>query len=55
MMRPMQPSTSRGRKWRRFVRHNRNFLFGGFVLVIILALVALLFWVMTSPKFLKTR
>jgi phosphotransferase system glucose/maltose/N-acetylglucosamine-specific IIC component len=53
MMPPMQSQPQRGRKWRRFVRNNRNLLFTGFLLVIILAFVTVIFWVMTSPRFVK--
>lgn len=55
MILPMQSQPHRGRKWRRFVRHNRNRFFVGFFLLIILALVAVMFWVMTSPRFLMGR
>jgi len=53
MMLPMQSHPNRHRKWRRFVRNNRNLLFVGFFLVIILAFVAAIFWVLTSPRFVK--
>jgi len=52
MMLPM-PEPHRRAKWRRFVRHNQSFLFAAFFLVIILALVAAIFWLMTSPRFVK--
>ncbi len=52
----VQPQPHRsGRKWRRFLRHNRQFVFILFFLVIILALVAGLFWLITSPDFVKPR
>jgi len=43
----------RGRRWRRFLRQNRNFVFLAFMLVIILAIVVAIFWVMTSSRFAK--
>jgi phosphotransferase system glucose/maltose/N-acetylglucosamine-specific IIC component len=43
-----------GHRCRRFVRHNRNLVFVGFFLLIILGLVVLLFWMMSSSRFLKT-
>lgn len=38
---------------RRFFRDNPNLLIVGFFLFIILALVAGIFWVLTSPRFVN--
>ena len=51
----MQPQPQRsGRKWRRFLRHNRGAFFFAVLVVVIVALVGLLFWVMSSSRFIKT-
>ena len=42
-----------GRRWRRFARQNRQIFFLGFLMVFVVAAVALLFWLMTSPRFVK--
>jgi phosphotransferase system glucose/maltose/N-acetylglucosamine-specific IIC component len=55
MMPIMHSQPHRGRKWRRFVHDNRNYFFAGFFLVLILAVIAVMFWVMTSPEFIKFR
>ena len=49
----MHSQPHRGRKWRRFVHDNRIYFFAGFFLVLILAVVVAMFWVMTSPSFIK--
>ena len=50
----MQPQPRRGSsRWRRFLRHNRQFFFIVFLMVIVVTVVAFLFWVMTSPRFVK--
>ena len=53
MMPSMHPLPHRGRKWRRFFRNNPNLLLVGFFLFIMLALVAAIFWVLTSPRFVN--
>jgi hypothetical protein len=50
----MQPHPHRsGRKWRRFVRHSRGFFFAGFLGLVIAGVVFLLFWFLSSPRFVK--
>lgn len=50
----MQPQPHRrGHKLRRFLRHNRGIFFLGFTLLLILGLVGLLFWVMSSMRFVN--
>jgi hypothetical protein len=49
----MQPQPTRGRRWRRFIRHNRGLFFLGFLVVVIVTLVGVLFWVMSSSRFVK--
>ena len=50
----MQSQPQRGgSRWRRFLRHNRQFFFIAFLMLIVVAVVATLFWVMTSPRFVK--
>jgi len=52
----MQPQPHRkGHKWRRFARDNRAVIFAFFFLVLILALIAVLFWMMGSIRFVKPR
>ena len=52
----MNPQPHRGgRKWKRFVRHNRQYLFVIFFMVIVVILVAGLFYVITSSQFVKPR
>jgi uncharacterized membrane protein YecN with MAPEG domain len=41
-----------GHKWRRFVHKNRAAMFALTFLLLILAAVALLFWLMTDMRFL---
>jgi hypothetical protein len=53
MMPAMQSQPRRRRSWRRFIRHNRNYFFAGFLGLIMIALVVLLFWAMTSSQFVK--
>ena len=48
----MQSHPHRGRKLRRFARNHRNQLFVGFFLILILALVAAIFWVLTDARFI---
>ena len=55
MMPAMQSQPHRGRKWRRFLRHQRNVFFTSFLVVLILAAVAALFWVLTSSRFVNVR
>jgi phosphotransferase system glucose/maltose/N-acetylglucosamine-specific IIC component len=43
-----------GHRWRKFVRQNRAVFFVFFLLGLILAVVALLFWMMTSIRFVNT-
>jgi hypothetical protein len=45
----------RGRRLRRFFRNNPQVLFVVFILVLVVALVAGLFWLITSPDFVKPR
>jgi phosphotransferase system glucose/maltose/N-acetylglucosamine-specific IIC component len=52
MMRLMQPQPQRKRHRRRFFRENRGILFIGFIVIVVVALVGLLFWVMTSSRFI---
>jgi hypothetical protein len=40
-----------GRKWRRFIRKNRAAMFALSFLLLILAAVALLFWLMSDMRF----
>ena len=55
-MPPVQPQPHRkGHKWRRFVRDNQTLFFVFFFLVLILALIAVLFWVMGSIRFINPR
>jgi len=51
---PPQPHRS-GSKWRRFLRHNPQFKFILFFIVIIVLLVAGLMVLITSPDFVKPR
>ena len=53
MMPIMHPPPHRGRKWRRFFRNNPHLLLVGFFLFFILAFVAAIFWVLTSPRFVN--
>ena len=39
------------RKWHRFVREKRHYFFAAFLLILILPLVALLFWILTKPNY----
>jgi hypothetical protein len=56
MMPQMHPQPQRGgRKWRRFFRHNPQYLFVIFVAILTVALVGGLMWYMTSPQFAKPR
>jgi len=41
-------------KWRRFVRKNRELLVVAIILCFVLAAVVLLFWVLTSSRFIKS-
>lgn len=43
----------RGRKWRRFLRHSRGFLFMAFLALLIIGTVGLLIWFISSPRFVK--
>lgn len=48
----MQPEHHRpGHKWRRFLRKNRPVMFALSFLLLILAAVALLFWLMSDMRF----
>jgi Trk-type K+ transport system membrane component len=52
----MPPQSHRsGRRWRRFLRHNPQFKFILFFVVIIILLVAGLMVLITSPDFVKPR
>lgn len=51
---PPQPHRS-GRKRRRFLRHNRQFKFIVFFMIILALLVAGLMVLLTSPSFVKPR
>ena len=42
-----------GSRWRRFRRHSGKYFFLGFLMLLVVAVVALLFWVMTSSRFVK--
>jgi hypothetical protein len=53
MLPTMHPQTHRGRKWRRFLRHNQGLFLMAVLLVIILAIVGAFFYVMSSGRFLK--
>ena len=56
MMLVMQAQPHRKKhRWRRFVRERGPLLFVFFFLMIILALVATLFWVMGSIRFVNPR
>jgi phosphotransferase system glucose/maltose/N-acetylglucosamine-specific IIC component len=48
----MQSQSQRRRHRRRFFRENRGAFFVGFLLLFILGLVGLLFWMMTSSRFI---
>jgi len=55
-MRAMQVQPHRKRsKWRRFIRENGPLLWIFLLLIFILALVAVLFWVMGSIRFVNSR
>ena len=49
----MQHHSHRHRKWRRFIRNNQKVFFAGWLLVLIMAVVVLIFWLLTSPRFAK--
>ncbi len=53
MMTFMQLHSRRHSKWRRFVHRNQKAVFASFLLLVIMALVVLLFWALTSPRFAK--
>lgn len=54
-MLPRMPSREKwGRKWRRFRVENQRYFFAIFFLILILALVALLFWMLSRPRFQTT-
>jgi hypothetical protein len=56
MMPIMHPQPQRsGRKWRRFFRHNPQYVFVIFATVIVVALVAGLMYFITSSDFVKPR
>ncbi len=52
MMPLMQSQPQRRRHRRRFFRENRGVIFISFVVIVVVGLVGLLFWVMTSSRFL---
>ncbi|MDW8308148.1 MAG: hypothetical protein RMK20_02100 [Verrucomicrobiales bacterium] len=53
-MRAMQHEHHRpGHKWRRFVRKNRPAMFALSFLLLILMVVALLFWLMSDMRFVQ--
>ena len=52
MMPRMQSQPQRKRHRRRFFRENRGVLFIGFVVIVVIGLVGLLFWVMCSSRFI---
>ena len=39
--------------WRRFVRHNRELIAGALIFLVVLAAVALLFYFMSSSRFVN--
>lgn len=43
----------RGRKWRRLARHNCGLFFFAFFAVVIVGIVGLLIWFISSPQFVK--
>lgn len=53
MMYPMPSKHHRRHKWRRFVRTNPGLVFAMVFLIIILGVVVLIFWMLTSSRFIK--
>ncbi len=51
----MQSRVPRHRPWHHFARHNRNLFFAGFILLFVLAFVALIFVLLTKPELLERR
>lgn len=48
-MAAMQSHSRPGKKWRRFLRHNENYVLLAVVLLVILAFVAFFTYMLTSP------